>query len=377
MCAARNGRMAAGRQRQTTLWKATPNTGPKVGPREPPSLLRSLLLASGALLTFASSGLAQEPVDFYRGKIITLAVSTSSGGDYDTRARLLARHMTRHIPGAPKFVVQNMPGGGGLRGANWLYNVAAQDGTALAALQQQIPLSQLFKKSGVEFDMAKFHFIGNTSASPIVIMSWGASPIKSFADVFNTEFVVGGTGGGSASVQIPLMLNAVIGAKFKVVPGYPGGSEIYLAMERGEIAGRVTQSWAGWKAQKPDWIAEKKILPLAQGGRKRHAELERTPLISDFARNAEDRQLIQFMLSSDEVARPIIAAPGTPADRVSVLRGAFMATMLDPDFQADADKLKLDIEAMSGEEAQAIVNDMMSAPAKIIERAKTYMGSDG
>ena len=330
-----------------------------------------------ALLTTCASPSAQQIDEFYRGKTITLAVSTSAGGDYDTRARLVARHMTRHIPGAPKIVVQNMPGGGGLRGANWLYNVASQDGTALAALQQQIPLSQLFKKSGVEFDMTKFHYIGNTSASPIVVMSWSASPIKSFDDIFRLEFVVGGTGGGSASVQMPLMLNAILGTKFKVVPGYPGGSEIYLAMERGEIAGRVTQSWAGWKSQKPDWIAERKITPLAQGGRKPHAELQKTPLLTEYARSADDRRLIQFMLSSDEVARPIIAAQGTPEDRVSVLRGAFMATAHDPDFQADARKLKLDIEAMSGEEAQAIVGEMMSAPASVIERAKTYMGAGG
>ncbi len=377
MCAAQNGHVAVGRRRQASARKMTPDTSPRVNSSALRPLLRSLLLVGGALLSLASVGFAQEPADFYRGKTITLVVSTSSGGDYDTRARLLARHMTRHIPGAPKFVVQNMPGAGGLRGANWLYNVAAQDGTALAALQQQIPLSQLFKKSGVEFDMSKLHFIGNTSASPIVVMSWSASPIKSFADVFNKEFIVGGTGGGSASVQMPLMLNALLGAKFKVVPGYPGGSEIYLAMERGEIAGRVTQSWAGWKSQKPDWIAERKIISLAQGGRKRHADLAQTPLLADFARSAQDRQLIQFMLSSDEVARPIIAAQGTPPDRVSILRGAFMATMQDPDFQADADKLKLDIKAMSGEEAQAIVSEMMAAPAVIIERAKTYMGSDG
>ena len=377
MCAAQNGHVAVGRRRQASARKMTPDTSPRVNSSALRPLLRSLLLVGGALLSLASVGFAQEPADFYRGKTITLVVSTSSGGDYDTRARLLARHMTRHIPGAPKFVVQNMPGAGGLRGANWLYNVAAQDGTALAALQQQIPLSQLFKKSGVEFDMSKLHFIGNTSASQIVVMSWSASPIKSFADVFNKEFIVGGTGGGSASVQMPLMLNALLGAKFKVVPGYPGGSEIYLAMERGEIAGRVTQSWAGWKSQKPDWIAERKIISLAQGGRKRHADLAQTPLLADFARSAQDRQLIQFMLSSDEVARPIIAAQGTPPDRVSILRGAFMATMQDPDFQADADKLKLDIEAMSGEEAQAIVSEMMAAPAVIIERAKTYMGSDG
>jgi len=343
------------------------------------SLLRS---CAGSMLALAAGGFplasaAQGAGDFYQGKTITLAVSTSAGGDYDTRARAVARHMTRHVPGAPKFVVQNMPGGGGLRGANWLYNVAAQDGTALAALQQQIPLSQLFRKSGVEFDVTKLHVIGNTSASPIVVMAWTASPIARFADALSNEFVVGGTGGGSASVQIPLMLNAVLGAKFKVVPGYPGGSEIYLAMERGEIAGRATQSWAGWKAQKPDWIAERKITPLAQGGRKRHPELAAIPLLTEFARSDEDRRLIELMLSSDEVARPIFAAPGTPAERVALLRGAFMATMLDPDFLDDAKKMKLDIEPMSGEEAQAIIAEMMGAPASVVERAKQYAGDGG
>ena len=175
--------------------------------RTVPSRFRSLgARATSALgvlpFAIATAG-AQAPADFYHGRTITLVVSTSPGGDYDTRARLLARHMPRFIPGEPKIVVQNMPGGGGLRGANWLYNVAAHDGTALAALQQQISLSQLFRKSGVEFDVTKFHFIGNTSASPIVLMAWSASPVKTFADLYTQELVIGGTGAGSASVQIP------------------------------------------------------------------------------------------------------------------------------------------------------------------------------
>ena len=334
-------------------------------------------LALAFLLVVHEAALAQGPSELYQGKTITLVVSTSAGGDYDTRARLVARHMARFIPGDPKIIVQNMPGGGGLRGANWLYNVAAQDGTGLAALQQQIPLSQLFRKSGVEFDVTKLHFIGNTSASPIVLMAWSDSPVRTFADLYKHELVVGGTGAGSASVQIPLMLNAVLGSRFKVVPGYPGGSEIYLAMERGEIAGRATQSWAGWKAQKPDWIAEGKIRPLAQGGRKRHPELPQTPLLGELARNEEDRRLIELMLSSDEVARPILAAQGTPPARVAVLRGAFMATVLDPDFLAEGQKLKLEIEAMSGEEAQSIITEMMSAPASVVERAKKYADTGG
>lgn len=333
----------------------------------------AMLWAAACLLSPLDAA-AQSAPHFYQGKTITLVVSTSPGGDYDTRARLLARHMPRHIPGAPKIVVQNMPGAGGLRGANWLSAIAAQDGSALAALQQQIPLSQLFRMAGVEFDVTRFHVVGNTSASPIVVMAWSASGTRSFADARTAEFVVGGTGGGSASVQIPLMLNAVLGAKFKVVPGYPGGSEIYLAMERGEIAGRVTQSWSGWKAQKPDWIAEGKITPLAQGGRKRHPELSSTPLLTEFAANDDDRRLIQLMLSSDDVARPIYAAPGAPADRLAQLRAAFMGSVRDREFLDEAAKLKLEIEPMSGEEAQAIIQEMMSAPPSVVERAKKFAG---
>lgn len=321
--------------------------------------------------------LADSTPSFYQGKTITLVVSTSPGGDYDTRARLLARHMPRHIYGGPKIVVQNMPGAGGLRGANWLANLAAQDGTALAALQQQLPLSQLFRTSGVDYDVTRFQVVGNTSASPIVVMAWTDAQIRSFADAQSAEFVVGGTGGGSASVQVPLMLNAVLGTKFKVVPGYPGGSEIYLAMERGEIAGRVTQNWSGWKSQKPDWIAAGKILPLAQGGRKRHPELPNTPLLSEFAANQDDRRLIELMLSSDEIARPVYAAQGTPTDRLAQLRAAFTASVRDNEFLSEAAKLKIEIEPMSGEEAQAIIQEMMSAPAAIIERAKRFAGDGG
>jgi len=339
------------------------------------SLLRAFALCGGLVMGAYGPAIAQAPADFYRGKTLTLVVSSSAGGDYDMRARLLAKHMTRHVPGAPKIIVQNMPGGGGLRTASWLANVAPQDATALAALQQQLPLTQLFRKTGVDFDMAKFHVIGNTSASPIVVMAWTGAPVQAFAELFERELVVGGTGGGSASVQLPLMINAVLGTKFKVVPGYPGGSEIYLAMERGEISGRVTQSWSGWKSQKADWLAERKITPLAQGGRKRHGELADTPLLVDFARNEEDRKLIALMLSSDEVARPILTAQGAPADRVAALRKAFLATTSDADFMEEARKLSLDVDAMSGEEAQAIIADMMSAPAAVIERARAYARS--
>jgi len=338
-------------------------------------LTRAFPVCAALVMGAGAPAMAQAPADFYRGKTLTLVVSSSAGGDYDMRARLVAKHMTRHVPGAPKIIVQNMPGGGGLRTASWLYNVAPQDATALAALQQQIPLTQLFRKTGVDFDMAKFHVIGNTSASPIVVMAWTGAPVQAFAELFERELVVGGTGGGSASVQLPLMLNAVLGTKFKVVPGYPGGSEIYLAMERGEISGRVTQSWSGWKSQKADWLAERKITPLAQGGRRRHGELSDTPLLVDFARSEEDRKLIALMLSSDEVARPILTAQGAPADRVAALRKAFMATTADADFMEEARKLSLDVDAMSGEEAQAIIADMMSAPGSVVERARAYAGS--
>ena len=365
MCAAQNGHVAVGRRRQASARKMTPDTSPRVNSSALRPLLRSLLLVGGALLSLASVGFAQEPADFYRGKTITLVVSTSSGGDYDTRARLLARHMTRHIPGAPKFVVQNMPGAGGLRGANWLYNVAAQDGTALAALQQQIPLSQLFKKSGVEFDMSKLHFIGNTSASPIVVMSWSASPIKSFADVFNKEFIVGGSGAGTSMESYPKLLNNIFGSKIKIISGYKGGADVLIAMERGEVDGRCGASLSTYKTVRPEWLTSGKINVLLQTSLKKDPAAGDTPWIMDLPMTENQRSTLELVLAPRVMHRTFLAPPETQPDRLATLRKAFASAVGDPEFMNEAKATALDIDYSSPEEIDQFVRRLAGLPLQI------------
>lgn len=332
----------------------------------------------GVVLSFGCSVLVSpafaDPVsDFYHGKTVNIAVSTSAGGDYDQRARLLARHMDKHLPGQPKIIVQNMPGAGGLKAANWLYNIAAKDGTALGSLGQNMPMTQVLGGKGVEFDLRECAWIGNTMSSPMVLVSWYTSPVKTIYDALKTELIIGGTGAGASSVQVPQMLNNLLGTKFKIIAGYPGGNELYLGMERGEIAGRATQNWAGWKSQRPDWIRDKKINLLAQSGMKRHPELPDVPLLIDLAKTDQDRQVLELFLAGDDVARPIIAPPHVPDDRVAALRAAFDATMTDQGFLDDAAKGKIEIASASGREIEAVVMRVLNTPPAVAEKARAAL----
>lgn len=329
---------------------------------------RVLLVALSAVAPAAADPVA----DFYRGRTITLIVSQSAGGDYDARARLLGRHLDRHIPGNPRLIVQNMPGAGGMRAASYVYNIAPRDGSVIGMPDQLAPLSQAFGEKGVEFDCTRMSYLANTSSSPIVMVSWHTSPVKRFEDLLTHELVIGGTGASSASVLVPLMVNSLIGTRFRPIPGYPGGNEIYLAMEKGEVAGRATQSWSGWKAQKPDWIAQRKINLLVQTGSRRHPELPDVPLLLDHARSTEDRRILEIYLAPVEIARPFLVGPDVPAERVAALRRAFDAAMTDPALLAEAERSRIEIEPMRGEDVQAIVERIVRAPSGVIARAKTF-----
>lgn len=334
--------------------------------------MRQLLaVLVGLVGSFAVAPAWADPVEeFYKGKTVSLIISQPAGGDYDTRARIVARYLPRFVPGQPSMIAQNMPGGGGLRAANYLANIAAKDGTVVAALDQQIALSQAFRQQGVEYDVTRFSFIGNTSSSPIVLVSWHTSPVKSFKDALTSELIIGGTGASSASVVMPRMLNVLLGTKFKIVSGYPGGNEIYLAMEKGEIAGRATQNWSGWKSQKSDWIRDRKINLLAQTGSKPHPELPDVPLLADFAKSDDDRRILEIYLAPVEVARPILFGPDVPAERVAAFRKAFDAMVADTGFKAEADKLKIEIEATGGAEVQKTIERILKSPPHLIARAK-------
>jgi tripartite-type tricarboxylate transporter receptor subunit TctC len=339
-------------------------------PKRRSSILLSLALAA----TLTATSAAADPVaDFYRGKTISMVIGVSVGGDYDRRARLIARHMGRHIPGNPTIVATNMPGGGGLLAANWLANVAPRDGTAMLMAAQNLPMVQAIGTGSVKYDARKFFWLGNTTDTPNVINSWHTTGIRTVQDAMQRELVVAATGIGSGSYYYPAALNALVGTKFKIVSGYPGGNEANLAMERGEVGGRGSNSWASWKSTRPQWLADKKIIMLVQIALKRHPELKDVPTMQDLARNEADAKVLTFLSADTAIARAVVTAPEVPAARVAALRQAFAATMKDPEFLAEATKMKMDLSIATGEEAQAVAASVVDTPPDVVARAKAIL----
>jgi tripartite-type tricarboxylate transporter receptor subunit TctC len=316
---------------------------------------------------------AQSVADFYRGKTISMIIATAPGGDYDLRARLLARHLGRHIPGEPTIVPQNMPGGVGLQAANYLAVKAPRDGTVLHAIMQNMSAHQAMGGGGVEFDTRRFFWIGNTTNSPNVINSWYTTGIKTIQDVMTRELVVGAPGTATSSVYYPKALNALAGTKFKIVAGYPGGNPVNLAMERGEVGGRGSNSWASWKSTHPDWLKEKKIYILVQIGLKRNPELADVPLMTELAKDEDGRAVLAFLSADTEITRAYVTTPEVPPERVEALRRAFDATMKDPAFLAEAAKTSMDISPSTGEEAQKVAEFIANTPASVLARTKDIL----
>ena len=307
------------------------------------------LLAAAVVLPTPAS--AQDAIaEFYKGKTITVIIGLSAGGGYDIYARLLARHMGNHIPGNPGFVPRNMTGAGGLVATNHLYNVAPKDGTMIGAPQRGVPFEPL--TGGAEakamFDPLKFNWIGSSNAETSVAVAWHTTGINTYQDMFQKEIVFAGTGAGTESVVLPYVLANVLGFKVKVIAGYPGGSEMDLAMERGEVGGRGTYSWSSFKARRMDWLRDKQVAILYQQALEKHPDLPNVPLAIDLAKNDEDRQVLELAMIPLLFGRPYAAPPGVPMDRVNALRKAFDQTMTDPAFMADAEKGKLEIEPVSG-----------------------------
>ncbi|HEY8580015.1 MAG TPA: tripartite tricarboxylate transporter substrate-binding protein, partial [Beijerinckiaceae bacterium] len=304
---------------------------------------------------------------------ISVVIGLSPGGDYDLRARLLARHMGRHVPGSPTLTPRNMPGAGGVAAANWLMKVAPRDGSAILAVTQNMPLAQALKLTGVEFDARAFQWIGNTTDTPNVITVWAASGVRSVEDARRKELAIAATGVGTGSYYYPVAANEVAGTKFKLVPGYPGGNEMNLAMERGEVDGRGSNSWAAWKATRPQWLEQKKIVNLVQIGLRRHPELADVPLLQELAGNDLDRRAMALISAETAIARAFATAPGVPEERVRMLRRAFDATMKDPAFLQEAEQQGFDISPSTGEEAQAVVAEIVDAAPEVVARAKAIV----
>lgn len=335
---------------------------------------RILLLAALAVpTTLGAPALADPVADFYKGRTVTILVPSGSGGLNALYARTVGDRLGKHIPGQPNIIYQYMPGGGGVKGTNYCYNVAPKDGSFICEPLNPLGLAQLLRPKGIKYDAAKFHYIGNASMQNGSFAVWHTVPVKSLMDARNTEVIFAGTGKGSESFYDPAIVNNLFGTKFKVVMGFKGGGALDLSLERGETFGRAGPLLS-WSVRKPHWLKDGKIRILAQVGVKRMPGYKDVPLLSDFAKTDEQRQIIGLISSRAAIGRPFVVPPGTPADRVAALRQAFVATMKDPAFQADAKKRKIWTEWTTGEEVERVVAKMMETPKKLVTKTRAVLG---
>jgi tripartite-type tricarboxylate transporter receptor subunit TctC len=330
---------------------------------------RSVAFGLALALAAAAPASAQgNPVaDFYRGKTINLYIGVGVGGEYDLQARLVGRHIGKHIAGNPTVVAQNMTGAGGLKMANYLATVAARDGTAIGMLANNFPALQAVGGQGVQFDTGKFNWLGTISAVVETMAVWHTTGVTSIEGAREREVIAGASGRGAITFIYPTMMNELLGTKFKVVTGYTGGNQINLAMERGEVQAR-NNTWSSWKATKRAWVDQKQITVIAQAG-PRAADLA-APSVEQLARTPEERQLIELIVSGTQMGRPLATTPDVPAERVAALRAAFDATMKDPEFRAEAAAMNFEVEPVSGIALQAVVAKVLGTPKEIAARGK-------
>ena len=317
---------------------------------------------------------ADAVAEFYRGKQITLIAGVAAGGGYDLLARLMARHFGKHVPGNPHVLVQNMPAANSLAASNALYNTLPKDGTHIGLLIRNMLMVPIIKLSGARFDLVKFNWIGSLASETSVAFSWHTAPVKSIGELFQKDLVVGGMTGVDPETT-PRLYNALIGTKFKIVNGYKGTTDIGIAIERGELEGIGDWSWSSLKSLRPDWIRDKKINVLLQGGLSRDSELPDVPFAFDYVRNDLDRDVMKLYFAQKEAARPIVAPPDIPAERLEALRRAFMKMSEDPEFLADAAKSKLQVNLASGESVQKIALMIASAPDAVAARLLAILSS--
>jgi tripartite-type tricarboxylate transporter receptor subunit TctC len=333
--------------------------------------MRKLLLALPLMLA-AMPASAQDVAEFYKGKNVRLVVGIGVGSGYDINARLLARHMQKHIPGNPTIIVQNQPGAGSLTMTNQLFAAGPFDGTVFGASFNGLPTTPLLQPTGARFEATKLNWVGSTNRETQAMYVWGGSPIMTLGDMTSKEFIVGAQAPGSTQYDYPKLAEKLFGWKVKVITGYEATPKIHLAMERGEVYG----TWANWstlKAIAEQWIKEKKIRILAQWALRKHPEMPDVPLILELAKTEEQKQSMALALARLEFGRPFFLPPNVPAERVTAIRRAFDATMKDPEFLAEAEKLKIEVDPLTGEQVAALIVDIYKTPAATVERVREAM----
>jgi tripartite-type tricarboxylate transporter receptor subunit TctC len=327
----------------------------------------------GAAAILGGPVAAQSVADFYKGKTVEVYIGYSVGGGYDAYARLLVRHMGRHIPGNPTLVPVNMPGAGSLKLTNWLYEAAPRDGTAFGTVARAAPFDPLFGTEGANFDARNFTYIGSMNNEVSVCVAHESAGINNVEDLKKKELFVGGTGDTADTVQFPKLINATLGTKMTIINGYPGGNDVMLAMERGEVNGRCGWSWSSVKSTRMEWYEKGVVKVLLQMSTAKHPELPDVPLVTDLA-SGEDQQLLKLAFARQALGRPFIGPPGIPEDRARALQEAFMKTMTDPEFLKEAAGLDMEITPVSGPDVRQLVIDAYDYPKSVIERMNKILG---
>jgi tripartite-type tricarboxylate transporter receptor subunit TctC len=329
----------------------------------------NLAICTAAALSLASIGTRSAPAqDFFKGKDITIYTGSASGGPYDAYARLVARHFASHIPGNPSIIVQAMPGAAGRRMMGYMQNLAPKDGTVIAASQRAVPFDPLTVAES-HFDARQFGWLGSANGETNVCMVWHTSPIRTLDDLYKREMVVGTSGPSSTDAIYPNVINNLFGTKFKVVTGYKGAAETNIAIERGEVDGRCGISWDTLVALNQEWLQDKKIRLLVQFALDKNPQLPDVPSVFDMAKTDEQRQILTFWATPNKMGRPFALPPGTPPDRVTLMRHAFEETMKDPQLIAEAAKMKLAVDSIGGEEVTKLIQELYSLPKDVIAKA--------
>jgi tripartite-type tricarboxylate transporter receptor subunit TctC len=329
-------------------------------------------------LALAASAAAADPVaDFYKGKQINWILSAGAGGGYAAYALAFAPYFSAHIPGNPHIVVQNMPGAGGIRAMLFLQSVAPKDGTTIGLVHSSVPFAPLYGIKGANFDPKQMNWIGSINAATGICVSWTASGITKWQDLFDKEFIVGGTGAGSQMETMPAMLNKLFGTRIKVISGYKGGNDVYLAMERGEVHGRCGGLISSIKSTRPDWFPQKKVSVPIQIALERDPEFPDSPALIEFAKDQLTKDVLQLTLAPMGMDRPILAPPGTPKDIVAALRKAFHDTMHDPAFVAEAERQHLEIQEVDGDKLARLLQSAYALPPEVVRAANEAMALTG
>jgi tripartite-type tricarboxylate transporter receptor subunit TctC len=321
--------------------------------------------------TYAAQAKADAVADFYKGRAVTVVVSSSAAGGYDTLARALARHMGKHVPGNPAFIVRNMPGAGGMTATNFLYNNADKDGSVIGLVQNNTPFEPLFGTKEARYDPVKFNWLGSPSSETAMVLLWHTVPVSTLAELKAREVAVGVSGANSTPAFFTRLLNATLGTKMKPINGYPGQNDVLLAMERRELDGHPSAFFSSVRSTRPSWLREKTAKAILQYGPEKLAELADVPFAPDLVASDEDKLTMQAAFAPLALGRPFLIPPGVPPERVAALRAAFVATMADAEFLAEGERMGLGLNApRTGTQIQEVMERAYQSPPAVIERLR-------